>query len=64
MQIIFKSKDTEKSNSFKKSVELGRKDGHLSGPDTIRQLCSILKGCLEAKFSSGNNVFGMKSSKM
>lgn len=42
---------TEKGNSFKTRIVLGGKGRHLSGPDKIRQLCSILKGYCEAKFS-------------
>lgn len=51
MQIIFKCKDYRKANSFKKRIELGREGRHLSGPDKIRQLCSILNGGREAEFS-------------
>lgn len=45
------AKIAETGNTSNETVELGGKGRHQSGPDKIRQLCSILKGCHEAQFS-------------
>lgn len=47
---LLNAKIAETGNSFNKRVELGGKGRHLSGPDKIRQLCSILKGAMRLSF--------------